>query len=66
MKRRHRRTEEVILLKDLAPRQDVRGGSGKRVFGEPVETARPSETEREKKPKRPVRLKAEKRKTRGE
>lgn len=65
MKKRHRRTEDVIFLKDLAPRQDVRGGSAKRVFGEPVETARPSETETEKKAKRPGRVKAEKGKTRG-
>jgi hypothetical protein len=64
MKKRHRRAEEVILLKDLAPRQDVRGGSGKRVFGEPVETAKSFETEAEKKTKGPVRSKL-KRKTRG-
>jgi hypothetical protein len=31
---RHRRSTDVVLLKDLAPRKDVRGGKAKRLFGE--------------------------------
>jgi hypothetical protein len=35
MKKRERgRTTEVLLLKDLAPRDEVKGGAGKRVFGD--------------------------------
>ncbi|MEO8431055.1 MAG: hypothetical protein ABI592_06055 [Acidobacteriota bacterium] len=36
MKRIRRRTREVVLLKDLAPRQEIKGGSGKRLFGERI------------------------------
>jgi hypothetical protein len=28
--------EEVILLEDLAPRKDVKGGAGKILFGEDI------------------------------
>ncbi|HEY7365636.1 MAG TPA: hypothetical protein VIE37_16190 [Methylomirabilota bacterium] len=31
---RYRRPGDVVLLKDLAPRKDVRGGKAKRLFGE--------------------------------
>jgi hypothetical protein len=31
---RRRRPADVVLLKDLAPRKDVRGGKAKRLFGE--------------------------------
>jgi hypothetical protein len=65
MKKKTPRRKDVVLLKDLSPRQHVRGSSGKRVFGELVETAPSSEIATEKKAKRPLRLKAEKRKTRG-
>jgi hypothetical protein len=35
MKKRERgRTTEVLLLKDLAPRVEIKGGVGKRVFGD--------------------------------
>ena len=34
MKKSRRRREDVILLNDLAPRKEVKGGTGKRVFGE--------------------------------
>jgi hypothetical protein len=35
MKKRERgRTTEVLLLRDLAPRQEIKGGAGKRVFGD--------------------------------
>jgi hypothetical protein len=33
MKKRERRRGDVILLRDLAPREEIRGGAGKRVFG---------------------------------
>jgi hypothetical protein len=33
------RAREVILLADLAPRHDVKGGAGKLLFGERVEGA---------------------------
>jgi hypothetical protein len=33
MKKRERGRGDVILLRDLAPRQEVKGGAGKRVFG---------------------------------
>lgn len=36
MKKSGRRREDVILLNDLAPRKEVKGGTGKRVFGESV------------------------------
>ena len=42
MKRRDRRRADVVLLHDLAPQKDVKGGAGKRVFGERAqETAEP-------------------------
>jgi len=57
MKKRYRRAEDVILLKDLAPRKDVRGGAGKRLFGEPLETAgplkRPGQRKTERKKRSP-------------
>jgi len=35
MKKRERgRTTEVLLLKDLAPRKEIKGGAGKRIFGD--------------------------------
>jgi hypothetical protein len=37
---------EVILLTDLAPRETVKGGAGKLIFGQPLEAAdddRPTE-----------------------
>ena len=33
---KRRKKDEVILLEDLAPRKDVKGGAGKFVFGEQV------------------------------
>jgi hypothetical protein len=36
MRTRRQRRGAVILLDDLAPRQEVKGGAGKRVFGERV------------------------------
>jgi hypothetical protein len=42
VKRRDRRRPDVVLLHDLAPQKDVKGGAGKRVFGERAqETAQP-------------------------
>jgi hypothetical protein len=37
MKRKLPRRKNVVLLKDLSPRQDVKAGAGKRVFGESAE-----------------------------
>ncbi|HYT33326.1 MAG TPA: hypothetical protein VEO37_12070 [Thermoanaerobaculia bacterium] len=37
MKRKNPRRKNVVLLKDLSPRQDVKAGAGKRVFGESSE-----------------------------
>lgn len=31
--KRKKRTSGIVLLKDLAPRKDVKGGAGKIVFG---------------------------------
>ena len=31
--KRKKRGEEIVLLRDLAPRKEVKGGSGKIVFG---------------------------------
>jgi hypothetical protein len=36
---RQRMSSDVVLLKDLAPRKDVRGGKAKRLFGERQEKA---------------------------
>lgn len=36
MKKREGRRGDVILLRDLAPRQEVKGGTGKRLFGASV------------------------------
>ncbi len=45
--RRKAREKDVILLKDLAPRADVRGGAAKIRFGE---TARPTALKSDLKP----------------
>jgi hypothetical protein len=43
MKRKNRKKEELVLLNDLAPRKDIKGGAGKRVFGERAqETGQPT------------------------
>jgi hypothetical protein len=34
-----RKKKEVVLLADLAPRKDVKGGAGRRFFGERLETS---------------------------
>ena len=44
-KKKGRRRREVILLEDLAPRRDVRGGSGRILFGQHVD---PEESPEEK------------------
>jgi hypothetical protein len=38
MKKKNPRRKNVVLLKDLSPRQNVKGGAGKRVFGESGES----------------------------
>jgi hypothetical protein len=53
MKNRERRRGDVILLRDLAPRQEIKAGAGKRVFGAPTgENGEPQGTESGKKEKR--------------
>ncbi len=53
MKKRERPRGDVILLRDLAPRQEVKGGAGKRVFGSFAdENGAPRETEPGKKEKK--------------
>jgi len=53
MKKRERgRTTEVLLLKDLAPREEVKGGAGKRVFGDvDVPKVKPEASSRKRKRK---------------
>ena len=34
-----RKKKEVVLLADLAPRKDVKGGAGRRFFGERLDTS---------------------------
>ena len=53
MKKRERRGGGVILLRDLAPREEIRGGAGKRVFGaSAAENGKPQRTEPNKKEKK--------------
>jgi hypothetical protein len=53
MKKRERRRGDVILLRDLAPRQEITGGAGKRVFGASAEeNGEPHRTESNKKEKK--------------
>lgn len=44
--------DEVVRLEDLAPREDVKGGAGKLLFGERRETP-PRAPERDDGPSRP-------------
>ena len=48
--KRKKRGEEIVLLQDLAPRKDVRGGAGKIVFGAGADPF--FKEEDEKKPKK--------------
>ncbi len=53
MKKRERPRGDVILLRDLAPRQEVKAGAGKRVFGAPPgENGEPPRTDPDNKGKR--------------
>lgn len=36
--KRKKKHDQIILVKDLAPRKDVQGGAGKLLFGERAET----------------------------
>ena len=58
MKKTRRRRPDVVLLKDLAPREVVQGGSDKRVFGETFEASRPPAAAAGKKPRNPGRSKS--------
>lgn len=37
--KRKKKHDQIILVKDLAPRTNVQGGSGKLLFGERAETS---------------------------
>lgn len=50
MRTRRQRRGAVILLDDLAPRQEIKGGAGKRVFGESVPTTASTEAFESRKP----------------
>jgi hypothetical protein len=53
MKKKERHRGDVILLRDLAPRREVKGGAGKRVFGASAgENGGPQRTEPGKKEKK--------------
>ncbi len=53
MKKRKRLRGDVILLRDLAPRQEIKAGAGKRVFGAPAgENGEPQRTEPHNKEKK--------------
>ena len=55
--KRKKRGEEIVLLQDLAPRKEVKGGAGKIVFGERAETSEDeplaSQRKQEKKSQQP-------------
>ena len=52
-KKRERRRGDVILLRDLAPRQQIKAGAGKRVFGAPSgESEGPQRAEPDRKEKK--------------
>jgi hypothetical protein len=44
VKRRDRKRADVVFLHDLVPRSDVKGGSGRRIFGAKVEEVSGSAT----------------------
>ncbi len=46
--KRPKRRREVVLLRDLAPRKDVAGGSGQIPFGQDVSTEEPPKKDRPK------------------
>jgi len=48
--KRKKRADQIVLLKDLAPRKEVRGGAGKIVFGAGADPF--FKEEDEKKPKK--------------
>ena len=48
--KRKKRGEEIVLLRDLAPRKDVKGGAGKIIFGAGADPF--FKKEEEKKPKK--------------
>jgi hypothetical protein len=53
MKKKERLRGGVILLRDLAPRQEIKAGAGKRVFGaSAAENGKPQRTEPDKKEKK--------------
>lgn len=53
MKKKERRRSGVILLRDLTPRQEIKAGASKRVFGaSTAENGKPQRTEPGKKEKR--------------
>ncbi|MGH7390642.1 MAG: hypothetical protein ACREM3_14455 [Candidatus Rokuibacteriota bacterium] len=53
--RRRGKDLEVVLLADLAPRKDVKGGAGKLLFGERMEPVTAAESDRAEGDQRPRR-----------
>lgn len=49
--KRKKRGEEIVLLQDLAPRKEVKGGAGKIIFGQGADPFSEEEVEKEKRNK---------------
>jgi hypothetical protein len=47
-----KRASGIVLLKDLAPRKEVKGGAGKIIFGQGADPFSEVEVEKEKKNKK--------------
>ena len=50
--KRRKRGEEIVLLQDLAPRKEVKGGAGKIIFGQGANPFSEEEVEKEKRDKK--------------
>jgi hypothetical protein len=50
--KRKKQGEEIVLLRDLAPRKEVKGGAGKIIFGQGADPFSEVEVEKEKRSKK--------------
>lgn len=50
--KRKKSGEEIVLLQDLAPRKEVKGGAGKIIFGQGADPFSEVEVEKEKRRKK--------------
>jgi hypothetical protein len=50
--KRKKQGEEIVLLRDLAPRKEVKGGTGKIIFGQGADPFSEVEVEKEKRNKK--------------